>query len=92
VPGRIDNGPVRERRLGRRDALLSCHGVCTGYVGVSLYSAMMILCPDCPAALSARSMVLSEGFWILAWAAMLPFVLALIVVRRIVRHLDRGRA
>lgn len=51
---------------------------------------MFLACPSCPPALEARSLVLSETFWVNASYALLPFVLAGLVVHEVVRRLERG--
>jgi hypothetical protein len=53
-------------------------------------SVLLTLCPSCPPAIEARSLVLSEAFWINATYAMLPFAVVAVVVHLFVKRLDRG--
>jgi hypothetical protein len=56
----------------------------------SLALAVVSACPDCPPARDARALVFSDGFWLNAWYALLPFVVVAIAVRWFVGRVDRG--
>jgi hypothetical protein len=52
-------------------------------------SSSLIGCPDCPFGRDARDLVFSDGFWINASYTILPFIIVLLVVRAIVRRIDK---
>ncbi|MDX2089750.1 MAG: hypothetical protein SFX73_17980 [Kofleriaceae bacterium] len=52
----------------------------------------LLACPSCPAGRAARLLVFSDAFWVNAWFALLPFVVCGLVVRAVVRRLNRGEA
>ena len=45
-------------------------------------------CPYCPPVAAARDLVMSDGFWLNAGYALLPFAIAIITVAVIARQLD----
>jgi hypothetical protein len=49
-------------------------------------------CPDCAAGRAARSLVISDAFWFRLWCVVLPFVVTALVVRAILRRIDRDDA
>lgn len=51
--------------------------------------ASILACPDCPPAIAARALVLSESFWIHLWYAALPFAATFGIVGWIVRRMGR---
>ena len=64
-----------------------------GGVSPAVSSILLMLtstCPDCVSGRIARIFVLSESFWIHVGYAILPFILAGLVVYHFVKHLDRS--
>lgn len=49
--------------------------------------ATLARCPDCPIGRQARELVLADGFWWNAGAALLPFLVVALVVRWVWKHL-----
>jgi hypothetical protein len=58
----------------------------------SMVNALSVLafCPSCPTAIEARALVFSDGFWVNAAYAVLPFLVAAFVVHKFVKRLDQG--
>lgn len=50
------------------------------------------ICPDCVVGREAREMLFSNALLTNAWYAILPFVVALLVVCWFVRRLDQGES
>jgi hypothetical protein len=48
------------------------------------------MCPSCPTAVEARALVFSDAFWTNTTYAVLPFLVAGLVVHQLVKRLDRG--
>lgn len=52
--------------------------------------SVLAFCPSCPTAVEARALVFSEGFWVNAVYAVLPYVVIGFVVHKFVKRLDQG--
>lgn len=50
----------------------------------------LAMCPACPVALEARSLVFSDAFWLNATYAVLPFAVVGIIIHKFVMYLDAG--
>jgi hypothetical protein len=48
------------------------------------------MCPNCASGRAARGLVFSDTFWPNAWYTLLPFLVAVLVVRWVVRRVDQG--
>jgi len=52
---------------------------------------MIMSCPDCATARAARHLVFGDGaFWLHVWSVVLPFVITLLIVRAILRRVERA--
>ena len=55
-------------------------------------ASLTLACPDCPASRAARDLFVSDGLLTNAWYAVLPFLVTGLVVRAVVRRVDRDQA
>jgi hypothetical protein len=52
---------------------------------------MISSCPDCATARAARHLVFADdAFWIHVWSVVLPFMISLLLVRAILRRVERA--